>query len=272
MIEIMSFNIRTASANDGRNCWENRKQLVLERIRAFGPDLLGVQECRNDDQAGFIISSLADYDFIGFERGGEGDTAIEMAPIFIQRSSFDVLDAGCFWLSETPEIPGSTSWGSYFPRTVTWARVQGKQDRRETFYFFNTHFDYANPQVQVESARLLSSRIALLENHPPVILCGDFNVEKDSVPYLTLLEGAADGYGRLQDCYRQVHPAPWKDEGTFHDFGNLEAPSVLDWILASGHFQAVEASIDQYWLGSVYPSDHYPVGCVLNYEPGEVVD
>ena len=262
MIKIMSFNIRTASANDGRNCWENRKQLVLERIRAFVPDLLGVQECRNDDQAGFMKSSLAEYDFIGFERGGNGDTAIEMAPILVKRSSFDILDQGCFWLSETPGEPGSTSWGSFFPRTVAWAKVKGKQDRREILYFFNTHFDYGNLQVQVESARLLSNYIAQLDNHPPVILCGDFNNDKDSVPYLTLLEGAADGYGRLQDCYRQVHPAPWKDEGTFHDFGALEVPSVLAWILASVHFQAVEASIDQYRLGNVYPSDHYPV-CVL---------
>lgn len=268
MINIMSFNIRTASANDGENCWENRKQLVLERIRAFFPDLLGVQECRNDDQAEFIKSSLADYDFIGFERGGDGDTAIEMAPILVKRSSFDILDKGCFWLSETPEKPGSTSWGSYFPRTVTWAKVKEKQDRREILYFFNTHFDYANLQVQVESARLLSRHIAHLETHPPVILCGDFNIEKDSVPYLNLLEGAADGSGRLQDCYRQVHPAPWKDEGTFHEFGALETPSILDWILVSVHFKTVEAYIDQFWQGNLYSSDHYPVVCIVRYEPG----
>ena len=264
----MSFNIRTASARDGRNGWEYRKQLVVERIRAFSPDLSGVQECRNDAQAEFLKSSLPDYFFIGFERGGRDGTAIEMAPIFIKQSSFEILDAGCFWLSETPEMPGSISWGSAFPRTVTWAKLKGLGGRDECLYFFNTHFDYANLQVQVESARLLSRRIAQLENHPPVILCGDFNVEKDSVPYLTLLEGAGDGSGRLQDCYRQVYLAPWKDEGTFHDFGALEAPAVLDWILASGHFRTVDARIDRFRQGNLYSSDHYPVGCIVSYEPG----
>jgi endonuclease/exonuclease/phosphatase family metal-dependent hydrolase len=265
MIKIMSFNIRTASANDGKNGWQNRKLLVLERIRAFSPDLLGVQECRNDDQAEFMKNSLADYDFIGFERGGKDDTGIEMAPVLIKESSFEVLDAGCFWLSETPDIPGSTSWGGYFPRTVTWTKLKSKQNGGRIVYFFNTHFDYANLQVQIESAKLLKKHIASLENNPPVILCGDFNIEKESAPYRILLEGAADSSDRLQDCYRQGHSAPWNGEGTFHDFGALDLPSALDGILVSAHFCTVKASIDRFRQENVYPSDHYPLIASANW-------
>ena len=44
MIKVMSFNIRYGLADDGANHWHNRKSLALARIRAFEPDLLGLQD------------------------------------------------------------------------------------------------------------------------------------------------------------------------------------------------------------------------------------
>jgi endonuclease/exonuclease/phosphatase family metal-dependent hydrolase len=80
MIRVMSFNIRYGLANDGDNHWHNRKELALDRIRAFAPDLLGLQECRDDHQAEFVRANLPDHHFYGIHRGGPGDTALEMAP------------------------------------------------------------------------------------------------------------------------------------------------------------------------------------------------
>ncbi len=42
MIKLMSFNIRYGLAEDGENRWERRKSLVVDRIKAFDPDLLGL--------------------------------------------------------------------------------------------------------------------------------------------------------------------------------------------------------------------------------------
>lgn len=50
----MTFNICHWLAEDGVNRWENHKSLVLDRIRACDPDLLGLQECRDDSQAEYI--------------------------------------------------------------------------------------------------------------------------------------------------------------------------------------------------------------------------
>jgi endonuclease/exonuclease/phosphatase family metal-dependent hydrolase len=257
MIKVMSFNIRTGSANDGENCWDNRRQMVIDRIRVHSPDLLGIQECRNDSQAEYLKRNLPDYHFIGFERGGDSETALEMTPIFIKRSSFKIEEFGCFWLSETPDLPGSSSWGSVFPRIVTWAKLRGVQEASGFLYFFNTHFDYANSRVQVESSILLRNQIASLENDPPVVLCGDFNVGKESIPYKTLLDGNGTRLGRFNDTYRDVNPGPWIGEGTFHAFGVLDNPFPLDWLLASSHFLTLEAGIDTYHEGNRYPSDHY---------------
>jgi endonuclease/exonuclease/phosphatase family metal-dependent hydrolase len=261
MITLMSFNIRTRSANDGENDWQNRRRFVLERIRASSPDLLGLQECRNDAQANFLKRNLTGYGWIGFERGGDPGTAIEMAPILVKRRMFEVLDAGCFWLSETPEIRGSTAWGSHFPRTVTWARLKARRNAGQTLYFLNTHFDYASLQVQVKSARMVRRFISLLAGNPPVILCGDFNSEKNTATYRLLLGGASSRSPRLHDCCLEANPPPWQAEGTFHAFGALENPPALDWILASSHFTATAAATDRYHAGSIYPSDHYPLIC-----------
>src|SRR3954466_4939560 len=43
-VRVMSYNIRYATASDGENIWDNRKDFLAETIRAFDPDLLGTQE------------------------------------------------------------------------------------------------------------------------------------------------------------------------------------------------------------------------------------
>jgi hypothetical protein len=43
-LRVMSFNVRLATAPDGENHWDKRKDLMVETIRRFDPDLLGTQE------------------------------------------------------------------------------------------------------------------------------------------------------------------------------------------------------------------------------------
>ena len=73
MLRVMSCNLRYGLAADGDNRWERRRHLALARIRAFLPDLLGLQECRDDDQAACIRAGLADCQFLGVHRQGPGD-------------------------------------------------------------------------------------------------------------------------------------------------------------------------------------------------------
>lgn len=260
MIRVMSFNIRYGLANDGENHWHNRRHLALARIHAFGPDLLGLQECRDDAQADFVRSSLPDYRFFGVHRQGPGDTALEMAPLLYRRAAFELLDSGCFWLSETPEVSGSRSWDSAYPRTVSWARLASRSSGAE-LTCINTHFDY-EPAAIAGDARCLRRWLGSLPRHTPLILTGDFNAGKESDAYRLLT-----GDGRLFDAFRQVHP-PGEDEATFHAFGRLEERAAIDWILVSGHFRVVDAGIDRSHEGRLFPSDHYPITAVLDWQAG----
>jgi endonuclease/exonuclease/phosphatase family metal-dependent hydrolase len=258
MIRVMSFNIRCANYDDGENSWENRKSLVLARIRAFQPDLLGIQECRDDAQAGFLKSNLKEYQFYGVQRGGAGDTALEMAPILFLKASFQIIQSGHFWLSETPEILGSKSWDSVFARTATWVQLLHRNSGR-TLFFLNTHFDY-QPIAINGATRLLRQWVERTVLQYPLILTGDFNADKNSSAYQCL---TADHL--LFDVHRQVLSSG-EDEPTFHGFGQKTELSPIDWILASKNFEVVTTSVDTFHEGNRYPSDHYPILAVLKLE------
>jgi endonuclease/exonuclease/phosphatase family metal-dependent hydrolase len=259
MMNVMSFNIRYGLADDGENRWEQRKTLVIDRIKAFDPDLLGMQECRNDSQAEFVKASLPDYEFLGVQRGGDGSSAPEMAPILVKKSTFAVRQWETFWLSESPHTPGSRSWGSVFPRTVTWADLIHQASGR-SLIFVNTHFDYEPSAIQA-SARMLKEWIGDAIDHHPFLLTGDFNADKNSSAYRQLTFGNPP----LTDIFRTGKV--WQeDEGTFHGYG-VEVPAQpIDWILLSDHFSVLHAEIDSYHHENRFPSDHYPITATLDWK------
>jgi endonuclease/exonuclease/phosphatase family metal-dependent hydrolase len=59
-IKVMSFNIRNGLAKDGDNAWPLRQDFVVETIRTFDPDLLGMQEVHKF-QADYIREKMPEY-------------------------------------------------------------------------------------------------------------------------------------------------------------------------------------------------------------------
>lgn len=258
MLKVMSFNLRYGLANDGENRWERRREFALARIQAFGPDLLGLQECRDDAQAVFVRANLPDYQFLAIHRGGDDDTTLEMAPALIRHGSGRLVQHGYFWLSETPAVAGSKSWDSVFARTVTWAQVIHTPTGRP-LTFVNTHFDY-QPGAIAGAAQVLLNWLRTSRPEAPVIVTGDFNADKHSAAYQLLTEDAG-----LADAYRLAHPGDAAD-ATFHGFGQSPTLLPIDWILISDHFRVVDAAVDRSRAGNLFPSDHYPITAVLEWK------
>ena len=262
-LRVMSFNIRTATANDGRFAWPRRKHLVIERIRAFDPDLLGLQECMEGEQAGYIQEQLPDYVFLGVRRGGDDAHGREMAPLLWRRDAFDALDSGFYWLSHTPEKPGSRLWGARFPRTVTWARLRPFAGADKSLVMFNTHFDHL-PWASARAANILVRLIDGLAQGGPAILTGDFNARSGSAAH-KILTGIAEPGGpelaahALYDAHADL-PA---EMGTFHSYGRIRRPFTIDWVLTSPHFTLLNSAVDTYHEDGLYPSDHYPLTATL---------
>ncbi len=267
-IRVMSFNIRTSTARDYRHAWDLRKHLVVERIQHFDPDLLGLQECQDGEQADFVKQQLPGYFFLGIHRSQKGRSGKEMAPLLFRESAFELLDRGHFWLSSKPDEPGSKLFGSVFPRVVIWAKLRPLTGG-EPLYFFNTHFDY-NPLILASSAGLLRDRIQTVTAGGRTILSGDFNTNAGGKAYRLLtapydIPSTAEppGLFTLADTSAGTRDENSAASGTIHKFGMINRPLIIDWILASNHFTALDSGVDTYRHKGLFPSDHFPVTAVL---------
>jgi endonuclease/exonuclease/phosphatase family metal-dependent hydrolase len=256
---VMSFNIRYGTAKDGEDRWENRQGMLLDAIRAYDPDLLGMQEVLAE-QADSLKERLAEYGFVGAGRD-DGKRKGEFSPIMFKHSRFDLLASGQWWLSETPEKVGSRGWDAALPRIVTWARLKDR-GRGITFLVFNTHWDHQGNTARVESAKLMRRLIDEKRGADPVIVTGDFNSTEDTQQYRTLTAGDDAGV-RLTDAYREVHPDRKSDEASFHAFKGTREGMRIDWILHSPQWKTSGASIDHTQKDGHYPSDHFPVTAEL---------
>src|SRR5262245_19883475 len=70
-LRVMTFNVRYATAPDGDNAWPLRKDLALEVIRTFDPDVLGVQEALRVQMDDFA-AELPGYASLGVGREADG--------------------------------------------------------------------------------------------------------------------------------------------------------------------------------------------------------
>lgn len=263
-LKVMSFNLRYATPEDGEDQWDNRRALAAETVSLFGPDLLGIQEGL-DFQVAYLEERLPDYAVHG--RGREADGSGEQSALFYRRDRFELLDAGHFWLSETPDVPGSRSWDSACVRLCSWVKLRDRRAGGATLLYLNTHWDHLSEEARLESARLMRTRLEALDPSLPVIVTGDFNTTEDRPPYdLLVLQSGARGR-LLFDSFRELHPEPGADEGTFNDFGRASTEERIDWILHSAHFVPLRAEIDRLSENGHYPSDHYPVEVVLRLRP-----
>ncbi len=249
-LRVMSFNIRYNTSQDGNHAWPNRKDNVASLIQFHRADLVGVQEALHD-QIQDLEERLPAFGRIGVGRD-DGKTAGEYAAIFYRKDRFEMMENGTFWLSETPEVPGSKSWDAAITRIVTWAHFKDRITG-DAFYHFNTHFDHMGVQAREESARLLTQRMASIAGESPVICTGDFNIEDPSPAYAVLAQS-------LTDARRAAHEAPYGPEGTYQGFEVTTAPGRrIDYIfVANGVEVARYAALSDQWQGS-YPSDHLPV-------------
>jgi len=266
-IRVMSFNILSNAKWERHvGAWEDRRDSVAACIRNFGPHLLGMQEVM-PDQARDLQRLLPKYDLVGVGRL-DGKQKGEQTAIYFRRDLFEKLDEGHFWLSETPEEPGSQDWFSVVPRTVSWVRLRYRPRPEVVLYHFNTHLDPVSGYARVQSAALLRERIKTIADSAPIVVTGDFNTDAGKTTYRRLLGEEGEPL-RLIDSYRSVHPEKDGNEGTYHVPGGLRLRRRIDWILHTEHFRAVDAGIETGKFLGRWPSDHCAVTAILRYDVGE---
>lgn len=250
-LTVMTYNVRFASETPP-NAWPARRPLLRDVIRRAAPDVLGTQEGLYP-QLNDMAADLPGYAWIGL--GREGGSRGEFMAVFYRTDRLEPVAFDHFWLSDTPEMIGSATWGNRYKRMVTWVRFRVRGSGEE-FYFWNTHFDHEVPLAREKSAALLRRRIPEVAGDTPVLLAGDFNAAAGQDSAYSLL---TDG-GFLQDAWLKAQRHSGEGLGTFNDFGKTpQGGARIDWILFRGPWTSESAEIVTDKTGDQYPSDHYPV-------------
>ena len=112
---IATYNLRFAGS-EAANAWPERRPVVKALLDRYQPGLIGTQEGlyhRLKD----IAADQPAYDWIGL--GRDGGSRGEFMAIFYRRDRFEPLEYDHFWLSDTPEVIASSSWGNGVQRMVS---------------------------------------------------------------------------------------------------------------------------------------------------------
>lgn len=253
---VMTYNLRFASSRPP-NAWPDRRPIMRDCIHSVGPDLFGTQEGVYL-QLKDLASDLPEYAWIGL--GRDGGSHGEFMAIFYKRDRFEPMEYDHFWLSDTPEVIASTTWGNSNRRMVTWVKFKDRQSNEE-FYLVNTHFDHQIQAAREKSAKLVRERIAKLDQTLPIIFTGDFNAVAGESPAYHLL--VDDGF--FKDTWRTA--PEHKGDATLNSFNGFK-PEVhdskrIDWILTRGPVQATAIQVVDFSRDGQYPSDHFPVAAWL---------
>ncbi|MCF1597046.1 endonuclease/exonuclease/phosphatase family protein [Streptomyces muensis] len=255
-LQAMSFNLRFASAAEPHS-WTVRRPVMRELLRREAPHVVGTQEG--------VFAQLLDidsdlgphYDWLGTGRlHGSRDEAMA---VFYDTRRLRPTEYDHFWLSDTPDVIGSNTWGAAFARMVTWVRFRDLADTGREFYVLNTHFDHVSQYARERSAALIAARIAGFDRSLPVVVTGDFNVAAHkNTAYDTLLgAGLVDTWDTARE--RSALYA------TFHGFKPLTPNGDrIDWVLTTPGVTAHRAAINTFSDGGQFPSDHLPVQAFLS--------
>jgi len=259
-LDVMTFNLRVNTPIDEGNAWPYRSHLAGRLIREAAPDIIGTQEGQGAMLAD-LDRELPDYSRIGEGRSGDAcDPAEdECCAIYYRKDRLSLLNHGQFWLSESPETPGSISWDSSLPRIATWAIFRMNDEAGTRFGIFNTHFDHLGQQAREQSAILLLERIQQFRETAqlPVVLTGDFNAFPDNPAIVQLSESLTNAYSILQEPVGQ----------TFHEFLGGKSGEPIDYIFATPSVSVVATYIHDEQLEDAYPSDHYPIRAQIRLTP-----
>ncbi|MGI6232912.1 MAG: endonuclease/exonuclease/phosphatase family protein [Prevotella sp.] len=241
--DVMTFNIRLDAPADGINAWDNRKADVVNMLKYYSPDLLGMQEVR-PNQLDELGKELSTYAWLGVGRD-DGHHKGEHCPIFYKKERFQLLDSGNFSLSTTPEVFGVKGWDASYNRVATWAVLLDKQTGKK-LAFVNTHLDNDGRVARAEGIKLVLRMMKRYASGLPLVITGDFNSTEQDV--LNILQ--QDGMVNTRDKAKVVYGPNW----SFHDFGRLPVAQrqLLDHVYVSPTF-----SVDRYRVMTDKPDEHY---------------
>ena len=252
---ISSFNMRTdCGADKGELAWTNRLPRILKIIEDHKLDVIGAQELK-ENQIAHLRAALGPkgYKLVGRGRLAEGKS--EGVYVIYNAKRFDCTASDTFQLSETPDVWGSSSWNSAYPRTCVWVQLKDRESGKE-FRFYNTHLDHESELARKKGMELVVGRInADVSSGMTAFLTGDFNNELEPGNAIDYVRKSMNDTAELS---LTPHKGPTK---TFHAY---QRPfTLIDYVFVKGRVRVfshvtIEDKPDGKWA-----SDHFPIAVAV---------
>jgi endonuclease/exonuclease/phosphatase family metal-dependent hydrolase len=254
-LTVMTYNLRYNTANDSLDAWPYRKDKVASEILFHDVDLIGVQEALHGQMTD-LEERLPRFRSIGGGRD-DGKEKGEYSAIFYDTTRLQLLQTKMFWLSETPDIPGSKGWDAAFPRMVTWAKFRDRRTKK-IFFAFNTHFDHMGQVARRESAHIVLKKVKEIAGNVPAVFTGDFNSKPTDEPIVIITDKKEPLH--LTDSKELSVTPHYGPTGTFNAFKSKERDDQpIDYIFLKGNWKVLKhATLSQTWEGR-FGSDHFAV-------------
>ena len=265
-IRVGSYNIRLSPGDQGTpNAWECRKADMVALVKKLDLDAFGMQEVC-PDQAAYLREQLPEFEFVGDHREANRRSG-EASPVFYRKDRFEAEKRGTFWLSETPDVPASKSWGTACTRVCSYLVLKDRKTGKR-FCFANTHTDHVSAEAREKGMLLIIDRMKDFGAGAPIVFTGDHNCGHESPPAQAVRKVLNDA----RDISERKDPGP---VNTFQGFGkfkdgpiNVKGKSFIyriDYIYVSDGTRVLdfETHGDKRPDTDLYPSDHYPVTATI---------
>jgi endonuclease/exonuclease/phosphatase family metal-dependent hydrolase len=179
-LRVMTYNIRNSQGDRNTpNSWSLRKDDLANQVARENLDVIGFQEVL-PDQYKWLNERFPEYCFVGDGRHADKISG-EYAPVAFRKSRFEMIKVGTFWLSETPDVPGSIGWDAMFPRICSYAILKDKKTGKK-FSFANCHTDHRGRVAREKGMLLVVERMKEFGEGAPIVFVGDHNCTEDDAP------------------------------------------------------------------------------------------
>jgi len=251
----VTFNVRNAEISDrddGAHAWRLRRRALVDALAGYAADVACLQEASSAQAAEVLAGVRAAAGgaaawgavSIGCDDGRAGG---ETATVLFRADRWALAaPPAAFWLSPTPDAPGSVGWGASLPRLAAVVRLAERADGGEggggggaggagphpaqqdpaagpdppgaaalapALDVFCTHLDHESAAAREEGVRLIRARMAALAAGGggaapavPAVLLGDFNAGPDSAA-AAAAAAPAGGDAGLVDALAAADPA-----------------------------------------------------------------
>ncbi len=251
-MKVMSCNLRYDNPSDGENSWRNRSHIMKKIWDENTPDVIGIQEGLPHQIEELKKEFNNTYEYIG--EGRERDYQGEQVGIFFKSKKFNLLDFGHFWLSKTPNVPGSKDFNSNVPRMVSWLLLSNEKIRN-SLLFLNTHLDNESKIAREWSIDIITE---FLQNNyldrDGVVITGDFN-EKPNSRIINEFIQRNNLVNSLDRCVNG-------HKKTYHGFSG-DGSITVDYIFCSQNLSINKCKIITDSVNGNFPSDHFPIYSIL---------